>query len=232
VLLGALSPTDTPALAGTLKSACRGARVKPDAHNGANVARATICLINLERARHRLAALRANPALTRIALGQSADMVRGNYFADHSLGGRTPLERIAPALRPAHVATTGQNIGWGSGADATPEAIVRAWMNSPPHRRIMLAAAFREAGVGVAPSLPAVLEQGTRGATYTLDLTAFSNGGPAPGASTSASHTSAPHTSAPLTSTPTAPRPAGAGAGGERPTVSASSSTAQELAAG
>ena len=164
-----------PARAAVATRACRGANLAPSASNNAALARATICLINLERARHRLGRLLANPKLTRIALGQSADMVRGDYFADHSLGGRSPLERIAPALRPARVATTGQNIGWGSAAEATPEAIVRAWMNSPPHRRIMLTAAFREAGVGVANSLPAVLEQGTRGATYTLDLTAFAN---------------------------------------------------------
>ena len=147
-------------------------------------------------------------------------MVRGNYFADHSLAGRTPLERIVPALRPAHVATTGQNIGWGAGADATPEAIVRAWMNSPPHRRIILTAAFREAGVGVAASLPAMLERGTSGATYTLDLTAVANG---------AGAARAPASPARATTTTATRR---SGNGGERTSVRLTSSSAQEVRAG
>jgi hypothetical protein len=215
-----MSPTVTGALADRSKHGCRDAAVIPNAADAAAIARATICLVNAERARHRLRRLRSNPALARIALGQSADMVHGNYFADHSLAGRTPLERIVPALLPAHVATTGQNIGWGSGADATPEAIVRAWMNSPPHRRIILTAAFREAGVGVAPSLPAVLEQGIRGATYTLDVTAFANGAPAASASATAPHTG----------TTTSTRRAGGGS--EPPSVRLTSSTAQEVTAG
>ena len=50
---------------------------------------------------------------------------------------------------------------------------MRAWMESPPHRRIILTGCFREAGVGVAASLPAMLERGADGATYSLDLTAL-----------------------------------------------------------
>jgi hypothetical protein len=213
-----MSPAVSGALADSSERGCRDATLTPNAADAAAIARATICLVNDERARHNLARLRSNPALARIALGQSADMVRGNYFADHSLAGRTPLERIVPALRPAHVATTGQNIGWGTGADATPEAIVRAWMNSPPHRRIMLTAAFGEAGVGVAASLPAVLERGTRGATYTLDLTAVANGAGTVSATP------------PRTSTTTSTRRAGDG--GERTAVRLTTSRAQEVTPG
>ena len=108
-----------------------------------------------------------------VARGQSGDMVRGNYFADHSLTGRTPLERIVPALEPARVARSGQNIGCGSGEASTAAGMVRAWMHSPPHRRIILTAVYTQAGVGVAPSLPAVLGLGTSGGTYTLDVTAL-----------------------------------------------------------
>jgi hypothetical protein len=215
-----MSPAVSGALADGSERGCRDASLTPNVADAAAIARATICLVNDERARAHLRRLRSNPALARVALGQSADMVRGNYFADHSLAGRTPLERIAPALRPAHVATTGQNIGWGTGADATPEAIVRAWMNSPPHRRIILTAAFREAGVGVAASLPAMLERGTSGATYTLDLTAVANGAAAARASASPARAS----------TTTATRRAGDG--GERTSVRLTSSSAQEVTAG
>jgi uncharacterized protein YkwD len=151
---------------------CRGSGLSPSAANVTAVERATICLINIRRAHHRLPPLRESSALTSIAAGQAADMVRGNYFADHSLAGRTPYERIAPALGRARVATTGQNIGWGTGWDATPAGIVHAWMQSPPHRRIILTRAYTQAGVGVKPLLPAVLELPASGATYTLDVSA------------------------------------------------------------
>jgi uncharacterized protein YkwD len=191
--LGALAAAAiSPAVAGAATSEyklvrtpsppCPGRALRPSWHDGAGIARATMCLLNVQRRRHRLTPLRPNRALAAIAAGQSEDMVRGNYFDDHSLAGQTPFERIVPALFPARVQTTAQNIGWGTGADATPEGMVRAWMRSPPHRRIILTASFCEAGVGVTPLLPAVVEHGSDGATYSLDLTAFAPGDPAAGA--------------------------------------------------
>ena len=150
---------------------CADATLLPTPGDGEVVARATLCVINSERVHHHLRPMRANPALERVALGQSEDMVRGNYFADHSLSGTSPLERIVPALEPARVARAAQNIGCGSGEASTAAGIVRAWMRSRPHRRIILRAAFTEAGVGVTPSLPAVLALGRSGATYALDVT-------------------------------------------------------------
>ena len=49
---------------------------------------------------------------------------------------------------------------------AAPAEIVKAWMNSPGHRAIILPAAFREVGVGIAGGAP----QGGNGATYVLDV--------------------------------------------------------------
>jgi uncharacterized protein YkwD len=194
-LLGTLLVAATPALAAAVKRLCRNAALAPNAEDVAALERATVCVVNIERAHHRLRPLRDNSALARVARGQSVDMVRGDYFADHSLAGRTPLERILPALLPVHVATTGQNIGWGSGQDATPARIVRAWMESPPHRRIILTRTYTEIGAGIAPSLPAMLEAGTRGATYTLDVTSVATGAHAP--ATRARHASAPSTRRP-----------------------------------
>jgi len=103
-------------------------------------------------------------------------MVRGGYFADHSLLGQTPSARIMVALHAARSASvsvsTAQNIGWGMGSAATPAGMVRAWMHSPPHRRIMLTRAFRKAGVGVAPALPRELGRGSLGATYAMEFAA------------------------------------------------------------
>jgi len=173
VLPAAPSATVADALSAKPRARCADATLAPTPQDGDAVARATLCVLNVERAHHHLRALHANAALAQVARGQSGDMVRGNYFADHSLTGRTPLERIVPALEPARVARSGQNIGCGSGEASTAAGMVRAWMHSPPHRRIILTAVYTQAGVGVAPTLPAVLGLGTSGGTYTLDVTAL-----------------------------------------------------------
>jgi uncharacterized protein YkwD len=95
-------------------------------------------------------------------------MVRHHYFAHVSPSGSTVTERVKKAgyLHGARRHTIGENIAWGSGSAAAPAAIVQAWMNSPPHRAIILTAAFRDVGVGIAAGAP----QGGPGQTYTLDV--------------------------------------------------------------
>jgi uncharacterized protein YkwD len=55
------------------------------------------------------------------------------------------LHRAAPSA-----SILGENLAWGTGSEAQPEAIVQAWMDSPPHRRIMLDCRFSQLGVGIA----------------------------------------------------------------------------------
>jgi hypothetical protein len=61
----------------------------------------------------------------------------------------------------------GENIGWGQGPLSTPRAMVEAWMNSPGHRRNILADDYAEVGLGLALGTP---ESTTWGATYTTDF--------------------------------------------------------------
>jgi uncharacterized protein YkwD len=154
---------------------CANRALAPTARDGAAIARATVCLINLQRRRHRLPALRVNRSLEQVARRQSAEMIRGDYFGDNSISGRSPLQRILPALARTASAelSTAQNIGWGTGSFATPAGMVSAWMHSPPHRRALLRRSFREAGVGVTASLPKMLSLGSNGAIYVLELAAL-----------------------------------------------------------
>ncbi|HWI72766.1 MAG TPA: hypothetical protein VNT55_12495 [Baekduia sp.] len=62
----------------------------------------------------------------------------------------------------------GEDLAWGTGRHAAPAWIVRAWMHSPPHRRVMLSTRARVAGVGVADGTPFVTA--LPGATYDLDV--------------------------------------------------------------
>ncbi len=95
-----------------------------------------------------------------------------NYFADVRPTGQTPLSLVGVthySVRAARVAV-GQNIAWGTGGAASPMHIVAAWMASPPHRAIMLAGGYRDAGPAVAPALPSVLRVGHRGAVYVIEF--------------------------------------------------------------
>lgn len=170
---GAPSAAATPrASASTI--ACAGADLTPNGRNAALVDTATLCLMNQQRAARALPPLRFNGALARIASGQARDMVRGHYFADQSLTGQSPLARVMASGYVAHAAgvrlLTAQNIGFGTGPNATPVGIVAAWMQSPPHRRIMLTAAYRDAGVGASASVPSGIVSRWLGGTYAVEF--------------------------------------------------------------
>jgi hypothetical protein len=123
------------------------------------------CEVNAFRAANQLPPLREDGRLTRAATSWSLTMVREHFFA-HSAPGKPALAGRAKAAGYRRYATLGENIAWGSGASAAPAAIVASWMQSPPHRAIILTRGFREAGVGIAHSPP----QGGDGATYVLDV--------------------------------------------------------------
>jgi uncharacterized protein YkwD len=122
------------------------------------------CEINAVRAARGLPAIRNTKALRVAAQRHSEDMVRRQYFAHVSPNGLTLAKRVRRAGYPG--GRVGENIGWGSGSAATPAAIVQAWMNSPPHRQILLTRAFREGGVGIAQGAP----QGGDGRTFVLNV--------------------------------------------------------------
>ena len=64
----------------------------------------------------------------------------------------------------------GENIGWGTLWEATPRAMVAAWMASPGHRANILDARFRVTAIGVSPHPPSSLARGQAGAIYTQDF--------------------------------------------------------------
>src|SRR5437899_1554877 len=92
-------------LAHTPNVPCANRALTPGEGDGAAIARATVCLINLQRSRRHMTPLRINRSLARIARGQSADMVRGDYFGDNSSSGRSPLERMLPVFGAARAAS-------------------------------------------------------------------------------------------------------------------------------
>jgi uncharacterized protein YkwD len=165
----------TTLLARSAAAGCPGANLAPNGYNSAAVDSATLCLTNQLRVARGMHPLRLNRALAAVASGQASDMVRGDYFGDQSLSGQTPLSRIMRTGYPLHATAplmTAQNIGWGTGPNATPAGIVRAWMLSPPHRAIMLTRGYRDVGVGVAAAVPSALGAGWPGGTYAVEFAA------------------------------------------------------------
>jgi uncharacterized protein YkwD len=152
--------------------ACTGTDLQPTRANLTRVTAATLCLIEHERSAYHREPLRSNGSLRRIAASQASEMVIGDYFGDNSLSGWTPMQRIELSAYASRARSlwTGQNIGWGTGTLATPAAMVRGWMLSPPHREIMLAGGYRDVGVGVAPAAPPKLTDGLPGATYAVEF--------------------------------------------------------------
>jgi uncharacterized protein YkwD len=154
-----------PASAG----ACAGAGQRPTAATLGRAAAATACLLDARRSAHGLRALRTNRALARAARAHSRRMVARRYFAHVDPGGAGPAQRVAATgyLGAAQTWAVAETIAWGSGPAATPAAIVRGWMHSPPHRQTILDARLRDVGVGVVRGSPAGLG---RAATVTADF--------------------------------------------------------------
>ena len=140
------------------------ARVAVSTHTTAE--QSVVKLINKQRARHGLRALKIDGSLITVARAHSRDMVRRNYFSHHSKSGTDPADRIA---RAGGSGAIGEDLAWGSGSYGSPSAIVRLWLNSPPHRRVLFAKDLRFVGIGRATGR----FQGTSGAAvFTADFSA------------------------------------------------------------
>jgi uncharacterized protein YkwD len=148
--------------------ACSSANATAAKASKRALVRATLCVLNAERARHRLRPLRLNHKLSTAAQRHSRAMARKRFFSHTSPGGASFVDRIRSTgyLSGARSWTVGENIAYGSGSRSTPRSIGSAWMNSPPHRANILSSSFRSIGIGVASGTPV----GGGGGTYTTDF--------------------------------------------------------------
>jgi uncharacterized protein YkwD len=161
------APGNTPA------QGCANTELTPTAQNLQLIEAATLCLVNRERVTRGEAPLRANARLRQAAQGHTESMSIDDYFEHFGPGGQTPLSRMRAAgyISSDRVGyEVGENIAWGTLAQATPCAIVAGWMASPGHRANILDPDYRETGIGVSPRPPAALAEGQPGAIYTQDF--------------------------------------------------------------
>jgi len=116
--------------------------------------------------------LNANRELQAVAVSQVKAMVRLNYFAHVRPSGTTPAALVSATSYGQHAKSLSiaENIGWGTGPEATPAQMVAGWLRSPAHREIILTGEFRDVGVGATAAAPPSLAEGQAGATYALEL--------------------------------------------------------------
>lgn len=102
-------------------------------------------LVNIQRAKAGLPALKINWQLSRVARYKSADMANKGYFSHNSPTYGTPfqmMENFGLSFTAA-----GENIAYGQ---RTPAEVMDGWMNSPGHRSNIMSGSFSEIGVGLA----------------------------------------------------------------------------------
>jgi uncharacterized protein YkwD len=114
------------------------------------------CLINDERASYGLQPVAPSGQLRDAAVSHSREMISESYFEHTSPAGLTFMSRIEQTgyMRGARTWTVGENLVWGTGPLSTPQALVTAWMNSPPHRENLLRSTYREIGLAALPGTP------------------------------------------------------------------------------
>lgn len=102
-------------------------------------------LVNQKRAAAGLKPLTHNWELSRVARYKSMDMRDKRYFSHTSPTYGSPFNMMKNF--GIHYRSAGENIAQGQ---ATPQAVVNAWMNSPGHRANIMSTQFTEIGVGYA----------------------------------------------------------------------------------
>lgn len=105
-----------------------------------------VSLINSERAKQGLAALKINNTVANVARAHSQDMLANNYFDHYDLNGGSPFTRLSQA--GIVYRTAGENIAING---SVPNAHT-AFMNSAGHRANVLSSEYTQVGVGIVHS--------------------------------------------------------------------------------
>lgn len=108
--------------------------------------RAVVGKINAQRRAHGLRRLRRSRGLGRAANVHSGAMLRGDFFGHDSANGTSFGTRVR---RFARFGTLGETLAHLPRC-GRPEAgrVVQMWMQSPPHRAVLLSPSFRYVGIG------------------------------------------------------------------------------------
>jgi uncharacterized protein YkwD len=125
--------------------------------------RAIVSELNDVRARHGLQPLATSTDLRAAAVAHTRAMAASGLFQHASADGSPFHERVLRYYSShGRSWSVGENLVFGSAPFGASNA-VQAWLRSPPHRRVLLGAVWREVGVGavVARRAPGAFGGGT-----------------------------------------------------------------------
>ena len=135
---------------------CPGSELEADQLPAPQIETTVLCLVNERRAQAGLDAVAPEARLRRAAERHSLDMVGQGFFAHTSPAGDSFIDRISATgyMRGTRSWLVGENLVWGTGSFGTPQSMVAAWMNSPPHRENLLRPRFRDVGIAAVSGTP------------------------------------------------------------------------------
>jgi uncharacterized protein YkwD len=110
--------------------------------------RGVVAEMNALRRRHGLPALRSSAQLGEAAAAHATAMAHGGFFSHTSSDGTAFWKRVQRFYGPKGFGywSVGENLLWSSPTIDARRA-VQMWLDSPPHRKNMLTAAWREVGL-------------------------------------------------------------------------------------
>ena len=141
---------------------CNDGGLEPSDANIDQLNAAIFCLVNAERADNGLPALAHASQLDQSAAGMCKRMVTEHFFSHETPDGKTVVDRVEPTgyIPNSGDWVVGENLGWGSGALSTPQAMVNGWMNSPGHRANILAPDYKDLGLAACMGSPTTTNSG------------------------------------------------------------------------
>jgi uncharacterized YkwD family protein/spore coat assembly protein SafA len=119
----------------------------PNIDNVKGVEQQVLNLVNQERAKQGLPALKMDWELSRVARTKSDDMQAKGYFSHQSPTYGSPFDMMKQF--GISYRTAGENIAKGQ---RTPQEVMNSWMNSSGHRANILKRDFTHLGVGYNPT--------------------------------------------------------------------------------
>jgi uncharacterized protein YkwD len=108
--------------------------------------RALVCLVNWARRQARLGAVKPSVTLSRAATAKGLDVVRCNDFS-HTACGKPPTAAVRGS--GYRYSSWGENLFLGTDELGTARMAVQSWLQSPPHRRTLLARDFAHVGIAL-----------------------------------------------------------------------------------
>lgn len=114
------------------------------------------CEIAAVRDRRDSRSVRYNADLELAAQRHATDMFERRFFSHVSPGGGDLTDRVRRVgfARAGCDWAVGEVLAWGVGRRSTARGTVRAWLNSPSHRRILVSERYGQVGIGTQLGTP------------------------------------------------------------------------------